>query len=57
MLGDGHEFNRFLGSATAVNAHGIEIVLKELKGLERRMSGKEPKLALPSSVPSISVPE
>ena len=44
----GREFNRFLGSATAVNEHGIEAVLKELKGIEKRIYEEEPKLMVPS---------
>ena len=46
----GREFNRFLGSATAVNEHGIEEVLKELKGIEKRIYEEEPKLELPSII-------
>jgi hypothetical protein len=46
----GREFNRFLGSATAVNEHGIEEVLKELKGIEKRIYEEEPKLELPKTI-------
>jgi hypothetical protein len=49
----GREFNRFLGSATAVNEHGIEEVLKELKGIEKRIYEEEPKLTPPSAQSSL----
>jgi hypothetical protein len=49
----GREFNRFLGSATAVNEHGIEAVLKELKGIEKRIYEEEPKLELKKAIPSL----
>jgi hypothetical protein len=50
----GREFNRFLGSATAVNEHGIEAVLQELRGIEKRIYEEEPKLELPSNVSPLS---
>jgi hypothetical protein len=49
----GREFNRFLGSATAVNEHGIEAVLTELKGIEKRIYEEEPKLTPPSAQSSL----
>ena len=44
----GREFNRFLGSATAVNEHGYEALLKELSKMEKEAIALEPKLELPS---------
>jgi hypothetical protein len=41
----GREFNRFLGSATVVNEKGYEVLLKELKAMEREALEKEPGLA------------
>jgi hypothetical protein len=43
----GREFNRFLGSATVVNEKGYEVLLKELKAMEKAALEKEPGLALP----------
>ena len=45
----GREFNRFLGSATAVHESGYEGVLKELHEIEKRIAIEEPKLELPSA--------
>jgi hypothetical protein len=39
----GREFNRFLGSATAVNEHGYEKVLDELYSLQKKALSEEPK--------------
>jgi hypothetical protein len=44
----GREFNRFLGSATVVNERGYEVLLKELKAMERAALEQEPELALES---------
>jgi hypothetical protein len=44
----GREFNRFLGSAAAVNESGYEAVLDELASLKRQALTEEPKLELPS---------
>lgn len=49
----GREFNRFLGAATAVNEHGYEKVLDELKSLKKKALAEEPKLELPSTQPAI----
>jgi hypothetical protein len=46
----GREFNRFLGSATAVNEHGYQVVLKELIQMEKEAVASEPKLELPSKI-------
>ena len=40
----GREFNRFLGSAAAVNEHGYEELLKSLHELEKEAMELEPKL-------------
>ena len=40
----GREFNRFLGSATAVNELGYEAVLKELHRLDAVIASEEPRL-------------
>jgi hypothetical protein len=40
----GREFNRFLGSATVVNEKGYEVLLKELKAMEKAALEKEPGL-------------
>jgi hypothetical protein len=40
----GREFNRFQGSATVVNEKGYEVLLKELKELEKAALEKEPSL-------------
>jgi hypothetical protein len=45
----GREFNRFLGSAAAVNESGYEAVLKELASLKKQALTEEPKLVLPSA--------
>ena len=49
----GREFNRFLGSATAVNEHGYEALLKELHAIEKRIYEEEPKLTPPSTQSSL----
>jgi hypothetical protein len=49
----GREFNRFLGSATAVNEHGYEALLKELHAIEKRIYEEEPKLTPPSMQSSL----
>jgi hypothetical protein len=41
----GREFNRFLGSATVVNEKGYDVLLNELKAMEREALEKEPGLA------------
>jgi hypothetical protein len=53
----GREFNRFLGSATAAHEHGYAELLAELKKMQKEAVGAEPKLELPSHVPSISISE
>jgi hypothetical protein len=40
----GREFNRFLGSATVVNEKGYDVLLTELKKLEKEALEKEPEL-------------
>jgi hypothetical protein len=40
----GREFNRFLGSATVVNEKGYDVVLTELKKLEKEALEREPGL-------------
>jgi hypothetical protein len=40
----GREFNRFLGSATVVNEKGYDVLLKELKAMEKEALEKEPGL-------------
>jgi hypothetical protein len=40
----GREFNRFLGSATVVNEKGYEVLLNELKAMEKEALEKEPSL-------------
>jgi hypothetical protein len=40
----GREFNRFLGSATVVNEKGYDVLLKELKAMEKEALEKEPAL-------------
>jgi len=40
----GREFNRFLGSATVVNEKGYDVLLKELKAMEKEALEKEPSL-------------
>ena len=47
----GREFNRFLGSAAAVNESGYEAVLNELASLKKQALTEEPQLALPSATP------
>ena len=49
----GREFNRFLGSATALNEHGYEALLKELHAIEKRIYEEEPKLTPPSTHSSL----
>ena len=49
----GREFNRFLGSATAVNEHGYEALLKELHAIEKRIYEEEPNLTPPSTQSSL----
>ena len=49
----GHEFNRFLGSATALNEHGYEALLQELHAIEKRIYEEEPKLTPPSTQSSL----
>lgn len=49
----GREFNRFLGSAAAVNESGYESVLAELNRLLDTAKENEPKLVLPSSLKAI----
>ena len=46
----GREFNRFLGSAAAVNEHGYEKLLAELDKLKKTAIAEEPKLALPFAI-------
>ena len=41
----GREFNRFLGSATVVNEKGYDVLLTELKKLEKEALEREPGLA------------
>jgi hypothetical protein len=43
----GREFNRFLGSATVVNEKGYEVLLKELKTMEKEALKIEPQLSQP----------
>jgi hypothetical protein len=51
----GREFNRFLGSAAAVNESGYEEVLAALAALKKEALAEEPKLVLPSSAkPALS---
>jgi hypothetical protein len=40
----GREFNRFLGSATVVNEKGYDVLLSELKKLEKEALEREPGL-------------
>jgi hypothetical protein len=40
----GREFNRFLGSATVVNEKGYDVLLTELKKLEKEALEQEPEL-------------
>jgi hypothetical protein len=40
----GREFNRFLGSDTVVNEKGYDVLLTELKKLEKEALVKEPEL-------------
>jgi hypothetical protein len=40
----GREFNRFLGSATVVNEKGYDVLLAELKKLEKEALEREPEL-------------
>jgi hypothetical protein len=47
----GREFNRFLGSAAAVNESGYEAVLNELASLKKQALDEEPQLSLPSANP------
>jgi len=47
----GREFNRFLGSAAAVNESGYEAVLNELATLKKQALTEEPQLVLPSATP------
>ena len=47
----GREFNRFLGSAAAVNESGYEAVLNELASLKKQALAEEPQLVLPSAAP------
>ncbi len=47
----GREFNRFLGSAAAVNELGYEAVLNELASLKKQAITEEPQLSLPSANP------
>ena len=47
----GREFNRFLGSAAAVNESGYEEVLAALAALKKEALAEEPKLVLPSATP------
>ena len=49
----GREFNRFLGSAAAVNEQGYEALLKELHDIEKRIYEEEPKLNSPSTQSSL----
>lgn len=49
----GREFNRFLGSATAVNESGYGPVLEELNNMLEKAKAAKPKLVLPSSVKAI----
>jgi len=46
----GREFNRFLDSATVVNEKGYDVLLTELKKLEKEALEKEPGLALPLQI-------
>ena len=48
----GREFNRFLGSAAAVNESGYEAVLEALDALKKEALAEEPKLVLPSAPPA-----
>jgi hypothetical protein len=47
----GREFNRFLGSAAAVNESGYEAVLEALDALKKEALAEEPQLVLPSATP------
>lgn len=47
----GREFNRFLGSAAAVNELGYEAVLNELASLKKQAITEEPQRPLPSANP------
>ena len=47
----GREFNRFLGSAAALNESGYEAVLEALDALKKEALAEEPKLVLPSANP------
>ena len=47
----GREFNRFLGSAAAVNESGYDALLKEIADLRVKALELEPKLELPSANP------
>jgi hypothetical protein len=49
----GREFNRFLGSATVVNEKGYDVLLTELKKLEKEALEKEPELAIHSNLKSL----
>ena len=49
----GREFNRFLGSAAAVNESGYAPVLGELEKMLENAKAAEPKLVLPSTVKAI----
>jgi hypothetical protein len=40
----GREFNRFLGPATVVIEKGYEVLIAELKKLEKEALGREPEL-------------
>ncbi len=50
----GREFNRFLGSAAAVNESGYDALLTELTSLKKQAIKEEPQLELPSAGTSIS---
>jgi hypothetical protein len=45
----GREFNRFLGSATVVNEKGYEVLLKELKAMEKEALKMQPQLTQSSA--------
>jgi hypothetical protein len=47
----GREFNRFLGSAAAVNESGYDAVLEALAALKKEALAEEPQLVLPSATP------
>jgi hypothetical protein len=51
----GREFNRFLGSAAAVNESGYEAVLEALDALKKEALAEEPQLVLPSAPISSNV--